>query len=701
MLEFLFSPRCVAILGVSRKQGGVGHDILRNLIDAGYEGDLVPVNPQADETQSLSCYPSLAEYKKNIDLSIIALPSQVVLQAVKNSVEAGAKAIIVVSSGFKEVGDDGATLEKEIAGFCRMHKVRLLGPNCLGVINTENKMNASFAGGMPIAGGISIFSQSGGLCTTLLDLATKRHLGISKLISVGNKADITESDLLHYLAQDKQSKVIVGYLEDIVNGSDFVKSATEASQEKPVIIFKSGVTKAGLRAASSHTGAMAKPDIAYGAAFKRSGVIRADTFDALIDFGAAFSMQPLPRGNRVLIITNAGGAGTMAADAVENAGLQVARLGRNTAMALRQKLPEQSRTGNIVDVLGDGDIEQYVEAINTAQRDPDVDAIIMLFTPCAMTRPADTIRAMAASINGTKPVLAVFMGGEDIIPGRDELGVAGLPDYPTPDRAVAALKAMYDYASWRKMPPRVVTRFPVNRRRVERTISRKIRSNSFQIGEVKSKSILKAYGFQIPEGYLATSVEEAVEIAERIGYPVAMKIVSSDIVHKSDIGGVRLNINNRDEVQDSFDLMTMRIGHKAPDAWIDGFYVEKMVNKGLEVIIGMNRDPQFGPMLMFGLGGIFVESMKDIAFHLAPITLDEALQMLKSTRSYEILQGKRGHEEVDLAAIAIGLQRISQLTTDFPEIIELDINPYIVGEIGVDPVVADARMTLQPLSRQQ
>lgn len=414
--------------------------------------------------------------------------------------------------------------------------------------------------------------------------------------------------------------------------------------------------------------------------------------------GAAFSLQPLPRGNRVLIITNAGGAGTMAADAVETTGLQVATLGRNTAMALRQKLPEESRAGNTVDVLGDGDTEQYVEAINTAQRDLDVDAILIVLTPCAMTRPADTIRAMAASINGSKLVLAVFMGGEDVIPGHDELVVAGLPDYPTPDRAVAVLKAMYDYAAWRKMPPRVVTRFPVNRRRVERTISRRIRSNSFQIGEVKSKSILKAYGFQIPEGYLATSVEEAVEIAERIGYPVAMKIVSSEIVHKSDIGGVRLKINNRDEVQDSFDLMTMRIGRKAPDAWIDGFYVEKMVNRGLEVIIGMNRDPQFGPMLMFGLGGIFVESMKDIAFHLAPITLDEALQMLKSTRSYEILQGKRGHEEVDLTAIAIGLQRISQLTTDFPEIIELDINPYIVGEIGVDPVVADARMTLQPLS---
>ena len=699
MPESLFSPSCIAILGVSRKQGGVGRDILSNLIEGGYEGRLVPVNPQATKILNLSCYPSLTDYKKKIDLSIIAVPTQAVLQAVKESVTAGAKAIIVVSSGFKEVDETGATLEKEIAGFCRIHKVRLLGPNCLGVINTENRMNASFAGTMPLPGNISMFSQSGGLCIALLDLATKRHLGISKLISVGNKADITESDLLRSLAQDKQSKVIVGYLEDIVNGNDFVKSATEASHEKPVIIFKSGITEAGLRAASSHTGVLAKPDIAYGAAFKRSGVIRADTFEALLDFGAAFALQPLPRGNRVLIITNAGGPGIMAADAIENAGLQVATLSRNTAMALRQKLPEEARTGNPVDVLGDADTEQYVEAINTAQRDPEVDAIIIILTPQAMTSSAETARAMASSINGGKPVLAVFMGGDDVISGRQELVAAGLPDYPSPDRAVAALKAMYEYASWRKMPPRVVTRFPVNRRRVERIISRRIRSNRFQIGEVKSKSILKAYGFQIPEGYLATGVEEAVELAGRIGYPVAMKIVSPDIVHKSDIGGVRLNINNRDEVQDSFDLMTMRIGQRAPDAWLEGVYVEKMMNKGLEVIIGMNRDPQFGPMLMFGLGGIFVEAMKDIAFHLAPITLAEALQMLKATRSYEILKGKRGHEEVDLAAIAIGLQRISQLTTDFPQITELDINPFIVGEIGVDPVVADARMTLQPLNR--
>jgi acetyltransferase len=423
-------------------------------------------------------------------------------------------------------------------------------------------------------------------------------------------------------------------------------------------------------------------------------VIRADTFEALFDCATLLAMQPLPRGNRVLIITNAGGPGTMAADAVEKAGMVVTTLASNTATALRQKLPIAASVGNPVDVLGDAEPERYAAALRAAQDDESVDAIVVILTPQAMTRPAETARAIAGCLKGDKPVVAAFMGGADVMPGRAELVAAGLPDYPSPERAVAALKAMVEYAAWRRRPPRVVTRFPVNRRRVERIITRRLRTHRPQIGEVKAKSILDAYGFQIPQGVLAASVGEAVEIAERIGYPVAMKIVSPDIIHKSDLGGVRLNVTSSEAVADAFDLMMLRIGQRAPEAWIEGIYVEKMVARGLEVIIGMNRDPQFGPMLMFGLGGIFVEVMKDVTFHLAPITREEAIQMLMMTRSYEILKGKRGHRGVDLAGIATGLQRISQLTTDFPQIAELDINPFIVGEAGSEPVVADARMTL-------
>ena len=349
---------------------------------------------------------------------------------------------------------------------------------------------------------------------------------------------------------------------------------------------------------------------------------------------------------------------------------------------------------NPIDVLGDADPERYVTAIETAQGDPSVDAILVIMTPQTMTKPAETAMAIAHALDGSKPVVASFMGGQDVLPGRMELSAAGLPDYDTPERAVDALRAMYNYSLWKNRPPRQITHFRVNRRRVERIITRRQRTGRLTIGEVKGKDVLSAYGFKIPSGGLAISQEEAVEVAERIGYPVALKIVSPSIIHKSDMGGIQLNLSSAEAVEDAYDLMLLKIRKRAPDAQIDGVYVEQMITRGLEVIIGMNRDPQFGPMLMFGLGGIFVEVMKDVTFHLAPITESEAVQMLKSTRSYAMLEGRRGQQGVDLHAIAAGLQRISQLTTDYPQITELDINPYIVGDGGMEPVVADVHMTL-------
>ncbi|MBU2536924.1 MAG: acetate--CoA ligase family protein [Proteobacteria bacterium] len=697
MITPLFTPESIAVLGASRTPGKVGHDIIANLLAGGYAGTIIPVNPKTEEVLGVACLADVKKAAQKIDLCIIALPKELVLDAVRDCLEAHAGAIVVISSGFKETGTEGAELEHRIAELCQSHKVRLLGPNCLGLINTENQMNASFASRMPQPGCISVISQSGAICTALLDLAAARHTGIAKMVSMGNKADLNESDLLVALSTDPQTKVIIAYLEDIACGDEFVKAATEASTKKPVIILKSGTTVAGKKAASSHTGVLAGAEIAYGAAFMRSGVVRADNFESLADYAALFAMQPLPKGKRVLIITNAGGPGTMAADAVEKSGMVVATLDRNTASSLRQKLPSAASIGNPIDVLGDAEPDRYVAALEAAQEDEAVDAVVVILTPQAMTKPAETARAIAGCNKGDKPVVVAFMGGTDVMPGRDELVAAGLPDYPSPERAVAALKALVEYAAWRRRPPRMVARFPVNRRRVERIITRRLRTSRLQIGEVKAKSILQAYGFQIPQGYLATNVGEAMEIAERIGYPVAMKIVSPDIIHKSDLGGVRLNVTSSESVADAYDLMMLRISQRAPDAWIEGIYVEKMLDRGLEVIIGMNRDPQFGPMLMFGLGGIFVEVMKDVTFYLAPITNDEAIQMLMATRSYEILKGKRGHKGVDLAGIANGLQRISQLTTDFPQIGELDINPFIVGEPGTEPVVADARMTLQAI----
>jgi len=694
MLKALLYPKNIAVIGASRTPGKVGHEILANLINGSFAGNIVPVNPSADQIIGLKCYKTLKSYEGTVDLGIVTVPRQNIMDVVQSSIDAGVKALAVITAGFRETGGEGARLEQKMAGLCRAHNVRLLGPNCLGIMNTHEHMNASFAGVMPESGNISVFSQSGALCTAIVDSSVTGHFGLAKLISLGNKADLTEVDFLKALAKDDNTKVIVGYLEDIVSGDDFVKAAEDTCSIKPVIILKAGTTPSGLKAASSHTGGLAGADIAYGAAFRRSGVIRADNFQALFDYASALVMQPLPMGDRVLIITNAGGPGTMAADAVEKSGMTVAALASNTAAALKGKLPRASSTGNPIDVLGDADPERYAVALSTAQDDESVDAIIVILTPQAMTRPAETARAIADCVRSDKPVLAAFMGGKHVMPGNKELFAAGLPVYNSPERAVDALKAMYEYSVWRRRPPRIVTRFRVHRRRVERIIARQLRTNRTHVGDIKAKHILSAYGFRIPEGHLASTTEEAVETAEQIGYPVAIKIVSPDIIHKTDLGGVKLNLSTADDVRDAFDLMMLRIRQVAPEAHIEGIYIEKMLPRGMEVIIGMSRDPQFGPMLMFGLGGIFVEVMKDVTFHLAPITMEEAFQMLKSTRSYEMLKGTRGKRGVDFASIANGLQRISQLVTDFPEIIELDINPFIVGETGTGTFVADARMTL-------
>jgi acetyl coenzyme A synthetase (ADP forming)-like protein len=694
MLEALLTPESIAVIGVSRSPGKVGHEILANLVAGGFVGPIVPVNPAATEVLGIQCFPNLKAHCGKIELSIIAVPTEAVQAAVQESLAAGARAVAVITAGFREIGAAGATLESEIAATCGAAGVRLLGPNCLGLINSQHKMNASFAKHMPRAGCISVISQSGALCTAILDWAASRHLGLAKLISMGNKADLNETHFLQALADDAQTKVIVGYLESIVAGGDFIKAAEAATSQKPVVVLKAGVTAAGGKAASSHTGSLAGADIAYGAAFKRSGIIRADTFEALFDYATAFAMQPLPKGDRVAIITNAGGPGIMAADAVEQSGMTVQPLAGSAATALRKKLPAAASVGNPIDVLGDADPDRYVTAVQAARDDDSIDAIIVILTPQAMTKPAETARAIAACITGGKPILASFMGGEDVMPGREELVAANLPDYPAPERAVAALRALCDYAAWLRKPPRVLTHFPVNRRRVERIINRHVRTGQFQVGEAYAKAILRAYDFNIPPGQVAGDVEQAVEAAGKIGYPVAMKIVSPDIIHKSDVDGVKLTLNSPQDVRDAFDLMMLRIGQHFPEARLEGVYVEKMCRRGREVILGMTRDSQFGPMLMFGLGGIFVEVMKDVAFHIAPITEEEAIQMLEGTRSFGLLKGARGQSSVDLQAIATSLQRISQLVTDFPQITELDINPFIVGETGSESIAADARITL-------
>ncbi len=699
MLESLLYPQTIAVVGASRETSKVGHAFIANLIKSGFAGKVIPVNPKADEILGLKCYPDLTAYDGKIDLSIIVVPPKFVKDAIQKSYNAGARQVIVITAGFKEVGEEGARAEEEIAQLCRSLGVRLMGPNCLGVLNTHHKMNATFAPALPPAGKISLISQSGALCVAILDWASKQKLGMAKVFSIGNKADLNEADFLQALAEDKETSVVAAYLESITDGNKFLRIAEEAANIKPVVVLKVGITSAGAKAASSHTGSLAGADIAYGAAFKRSGIIRAEDFESLFDYALAFATQPLPQGNRVAVITNAGGPGIMAADAAETRGLKMVSPSNATKAKLKEFLPAAASFNNPIDVLGDAEPDRYERSFLLAQDDENFDAIVVVVTPQNMTAPLQLAERLSVAHKGKKPLLCAFMGGDAVEKAKEKLMALGIPNYPSPDRAMGALRAMCDYVAWRARPARIVTRFPVNRRRVDRIIQSQERTGVAQIGEVEAKEILRAYDFNVLPGQLARTSDEAVEIAERIGYPVVLKISSPDIIHKSDFGGVRINLANSEQVRDAFDLMMIRIQRRAPNAHLRGGFVEKMGARGREMILGMTRDPQFGPMLMFGLGGIFVEVMKDVTFHLAPITAEEAMQMLKGTRSYALLKGARGQAPVDLEAVARALQRISQLATDYTEIKELDINPLIAGPVGMEPYVADARMTLSTVGQ--
>jgi len=699
MLEPLLSPGTVAVVGASRNPRKIGYAILDNLIRGGFAGEIVPVNSSAESVQDRKSYRRLKDYVGGVDLGLICVPAPAVEAAVEEVIDAGAKAVVVVSAGFKEIGAEGAEREERLKKLCREGNVRLLGPKSLGVINTRSRMNASFAKHMPKTGGISVLSESGAMCTAILDWAAAKQLGLSKVVSIGNKADLNEIDFLKLFAQDDETRVVVGYLESISSGDMFIKAAEQLASEKPVVLYRAGITSTGARAVRSHTGNLPGEDIAYGAAFKRAGVVRADSLEALFDCAAALAEQPLPSGSRVAIVSNAGGPGVVAADALEEAGLELACLADTTTQSLRDKLPPPACVINPVDVLGDADPGRYAQAVQAAQADESVDALIMILAPHAMTRPAETAREAAIAAGGDKPALAVFLGSACALHDPGDLADSGLPDYPSPERAVKALQAMREYAVWRARPPRVVTRFPVNRRRVERLLHRQRRTGRLEVGEVRAKEILRAYAFDVPEGHLAMEPGSAVEAAERVGYPVAMKIVSPDIIHKSDAGGVKLRLSDAEQVLDAFDLLTLRFQRHSPDGRLEGIYVEKMCPRGLEVVIGFRRDHQFGPILLFGLGGIFVEALKDEAGYLAPITADEAMQMLKGTRSYDLLAGARGQPGVDVTAVARGLQRISQLATDFTEIAELEINPFIITAKGSEPIVVDARMVLADTQR--
>lgn len=705
-LTSFFEPRSVALVGASRHKGKVGHEVLVSLIRAGFEGEIYPVNPKVQQLEGLPCYPDLAAIGKRPDLVVIVVPAPIVVDVIRQCGRVGAKSAVVITSGFKEIGEEGSRREGQLVQAARELGVRVLGPNCLGLMVPRHKLNASFGGPVPAPGAIGYFSQSGSLLAAIMDMARERGVGFSKLISIGNKADIDELDVLEALGGDDETRVIAGYLETVGDGDAFLRATERISRGKPILLMKAGQTPTGVRAATSHTGRLAGAMRAYECAFERAGIVRCESITAQFDYARGLVSQPLPAGSGVAVIANAGGPGIMAADAAERRGLQLAELSELTVRRLAEKLPPAANVRNPIDVLGDALADRFELALGLALADPNVHAALILLTPHAMTpcRAAAEAIVRVTAEQAHKPVLACFLGAARVREGREILRRGGIPCYESPEFAVATLKVMGDHARWRRRPRRTVELFDVDREKVRTLIDRNLGHGRREIGEMEAMEVLQAYGFRVPRSLLATSAEQAADAAEGIGYPVVLKIWSPDILHKTQVGGVRTGLSSRQEVMDAFDLMMYRIPKKRPHADIRGVLVQEMCKTGHEVILGMSRSSPYGPgpggapLLMFGVGGVLVEKLSDVAFYLAPLTADEARDMLRSTRTYQLLRGDSDEEDaaasIGLDAVAEGLQRLSQLVTEFPQIQELDINPYVVVP-GGPAIAVDAHISVE------
>lgn len=693
MLEKLFEPASVAVIGASRTKGKVGWAVLDNLIES-YRGEIIPINPKADEILGLRCYPTILDVPSAAELAVIVLPAAFVPDVLEKCGLAGVSNVVVISAGFKEAGIEGAKLERRCTDIVRKYGMRMVGPNCLGIIDTGSGLNASFAASMAKKGNIAMMSQSGAICTATLDWADARGVGFSKFISLGNKADLSENDFLLEMADDDSTSVIAAYLEGVKDGPKFMEIAREVSHKKPIIVVKSGRTAVGSRAVSSHTGTLAGSDEAYNAAFAQSGVMRADSVEQMLDYMRAFSSQPVPDGKNIAIVTNAGGLGILTADACHYAGLSLSSFDESTIDRLREKLSPAANFYNPVDVLGDVHPDIYGHALETILDDPNVDGIIVLTSPQAMTDVKSIAEVVAEKCVGSrKPILCSFVGGTRIEEGEDILDQYQIPNYAFPERAVSSMAALCNYGMIRKRAHPEPESIDVDKEAVS-SILKKARSENQHTLGLESFDILKAYGIPAVGTSNVKTLQEAIDACEEMGYPVVMKVLSADISHKTDVGGVRIGLKDRDDVERAYHTMMSDVRRYMPNAVISGVQIQKMVTGGKEVIIGMNRDVQFGPLLMFGLGGTYVEVLKDVSFSVAPIGKDISRKMLSSIRTYPILTGMRGEAPSDLNSIVDTLCRVSQLVMDFPEILEFEINPLMVLSEGQGCVAMDIRLTL-------
>ncbi len=693
-----FCPDPVAVLGVAREEKKVGRIIFDNIINSGYKGKLFPVNLKADKIHGIKCYHSVLDIPGDLDLAIIVIPAQFVSQVLEECSKKNMKWAIVISAGFKETGIEGAKRERQLIEKAKDYGIRILGPNCLGIIDTECPINATFSPHMPPRGKIGFISQSGALGTSILDWAKTNKIGISKFVSLGNKADISENDLFDDWENEKDTEVITAYLEGVKYGREFIRISSKVSKKKPIIVIKSGNTDAGARAVSSHTGTLAGSAKAYDAAFKQAGIIRANNTRDLFNYATAFSYQPLPKGKKVVIITNAGGPGIMATDECDKSNIFLASLGKETIDSLKEFLPEAANFYNPVDILGDALADRYKKTLEVIVKDSNVDAVVVLLSPQAMTQPYRTASAIVEVMENSGksiPVLTSFMGGSEVKKAVKFLAEKNIPNFDIPEEAIDTLKVMMEHTDWKSRKSFPIEDFNVDSRRVKKIFYQCQKEGRLELGEMEAREILEAYDIRMPKAELACDIDEAKEIAGRIGYPLVLKIVSPNILHKTDVGGVKIGIDNEKELEENYNQILFSASKYMPDANIRGILVQEFIKDKKETIIGMSEDPQFGPMIMFGLGGIYVEALKDVSFRIAPLSRQVAREMIEEIKTIKLLKGTRGEDPSDIDSIIEIILRVSQLVTDFPEILEMDINPLFVKKQGEGSIAGDVRIRIR------
>jgi acetyltransferase len=697
-LDAILRPETVAVIGATDRPGSVGRTIMWNLVSNPFGGRVFPVNERRQNVLGIKAYPSISEVPARVDLAVIAAPSPTVPQIITECVEAGVEGAIIVSAGFRETGPEGAELERLTLEEARRGRMRIIGPNCLGVMNPITGLNATFASGMARPGSVGFLSQSGALMTAILDRSFIENLGFSAFVSVGSMMDVGWGDLIYYLGGDNETESIVIYMESVGDARSFLSAAREVALTKPIIVIKAGRTEAASHAAASHTGSLTGSDEVLDAAFKRSGVLRVDSISDLFDMAETLGKQPRPRGPRLTILTNAGGPAVLATDALIAGGGELAEISPETTDALDEILPAPWSHGNPIDILGDADPDRYARTLETAEKDPNSEGLLVVLTPQEMTEPTATAeRLVPYAHSGNKPVLASWMGGPEVVAGTSILNGADIPTFDYPDAAARAFANMWRYTynlrSIYETPELATDGEDIDRERAEEILAAARNAGRTILTEFESKGLLAAYGIPTVETRVARSAQEAIQLAEYFDYPVVLKLNSNTITHKTDVGGVRLNLQSAEVVRLAYEEMERSISENfSPDDFA-GATVQPMVSlEGYELIMGSSLDPQFGPVLLFGSGGQLVEVYRDRALALPPLTTTLARRTMEQTRIFEALQGIRGRAPVDTAALEKLLVRFSQLVVEQPWIKELDINPLLASPERL--IALDARVVL-------